>query len=349
MSKLNLADNLKLPIEAATETFCILAMRGKGKTHTASVMAEEFLKAGVPVVIYDPTGAWYGLKSSVDGRHKAYPVAIFGGDHADVPIEERAGETIARAIVKNRYAAILDVSRMRKGKRITFMADFMEVLYHENREALHFIADEVHTIAPPATRNLGGDAPRCLGAIEDIILQGRIRGLGSTCISQRPAMVNTTVRTQSSSLIAMGMSGLHDIKAVMEWVEVQASEDQAAEMLASLPSLPKGDAWFWSPSAFDIFRRVHFRERETFDSSRTPRRSIARVLRRLGKPGASRKCWPLPISTSSVRTLKPLSSRPRPTTPPPSNAESPNWRSSSPPAPKSRSRRWWRRSSRSRC
>jgi len=276
MNKLNFADNLKLPIEAATETFCILAMRGKGKTHTASVFSEEFLKAGVPVVIYDPIGVWWGLKSSADGKRRAFPVAIFGGDHADVPLEERAGAMIARAIVKNRYAAILDVSRLSKGKRITFMADFMESLYHENREAVHYIADEVHTIAPTQTRDRGGDAARCLGAMEDLILQGRARGVGVTAISQRPAMVNTSVRTQCSSLIAMGMSGPHDIKAVMEWVEVHADEEQAAEMLASLPTLPIGEAWFWSPSAFEIFKRVKFRPRETFDSSRTPKVGEAR-------------------------------------------------------------------------
>jgi DNA helicase HerA-like ATPase len=60
--KLNISDDLKLPLEAVTETFAVMGIRGSGKTHTASVMAEEMLKAGQPIVVYDPTGAWFGLK-----------------------------------------------------------------------------------------------------------------------------------------------------------------------------------------------------------------------------------------------------------------------------------------------
>lgn len=39
----------------------------------------------------------------------------------------------------------------------------------------------------------------------------------------------------------------------------------------SLASLGKGDTWVWSPEWLDIFKQVHIRERETFDSSRTPK------------------------------------------------------------------------------
>jgi uncharacterized protein len=41
--------------------------------------------------------------------------------------------------------------------------------------------------------------------------------------------------------------------------------------MASLPSLPIGTAWFWSPGWLDAFQRVRVRRRETFDSSATPK------------------------------------------------------------------------------
>jgi hypothetical protein len=41
--------------------------------------------------------------------------------------------------------------------------------------------------------------------------------------------------------------------------------------MASLPSLPVGTAWFWSPGWLDLFKRVEVRRRETFDSSATPK------------------------------------------------------------------------------
>jgi uncharacterized protein len=270
MATLNIASNLSLPLEAVTETFAILAVRGVGKTHTASVMAEEMMKAGQPVCIYDPTGAWFGLKTSKDGKHPGFPVVIFGGEHADVPLEETAGTLIARVLVERRISAILDVSLLRKGARVRFMTTFLEELYHRNREPLHLFLDEAHSIAPQNLRAFPEAAP-LVGALEDIVLQGRRRGLGVTAISQRPALLNTNIRTQCGTVIVMRIIGPHDRKAILEWVEAHASEEKARTMLDSLATLKKGEGWVWSPAWLDIFQRVKFRDRETFDSSATPK------------------------------------------------------------------------------
>lgn len=184
--KLHIGSKLSLPLDAVTQTFAVLGKRGSGKTTAATDMAEEMLKQGQPVVIYDPTSAWYGLKSSRDGKRPGFPVVIFGGDHADVPLEETAGATIATVIVEKRIPAILDVGLLRKGARIRFMTEFCETLYHKNREAIHFFVDESHTLCP---QRVSPDTARLLGAMEDIVLQGRRRGLGVTVISQRPALV----------------------------------------------------------------------------------------------------------------------------------------------------------------
>lgn len=270
MTMLKIADHLSLPLDAVAGTFAILGIRNSGKSHTASVMAEEMLKAGQPIVVYDPTSAWWGLKSSADGKRPAFPVVIFGGEHADVPLEETAGETIATTIVEKRIPAILDCSLLRKGARIRFMTSFAETLYHKNREALHLFLDEAHTVAPQNIRATP-EASRLLGAIEDIILQGRRRGLGMTAISPRPATVNANIRSACQTLIAMRVgSGKLDRKAIEEWIEAHGDAETAKEMLKTLASLPKGDGWVWNPAA-DIFKRVHFRQRETFDSSATPK------------------------------------------------------------------------------
>jgi DNA helicase HerA-like ATPase len=90
-NKIILGDNLQLPLDFVTQTQAILAKRGVGKSYTASVEAEEMLKAGQQVVVIDPTGAWWGLKSSADGKHPGFSIVVFGGEHADVPLEETAG------------------------------------------------------------------------------------------------------------------------------------------------------------------------------------------------------------------------------------------------------------------
>jgi hypothetical protein len=268
---LKLADNLSLPLDAVTQTFAILAKRGVGKTHTATIMAEGMLNAGQPIVVYDPTSAWWGLKSSKDGKRPGFPVVIFGGEHADVPLEESAGSTIATVIVEKRIPAILDVGLLRKGARVRFMTEFCETLYHKNREALHFFADEAHTIAPQNIRAMPESA-RLLGAMEDIVLQGRRRGLGVTVISQRPALVNKNVTTQCEVLIAMQLTGAHDRKAIEEWVDAHGDDaSKGKEMLSSLSSLQRGEAWVWSPGWLRKLVRTTFRDRETFDSSATPK------------------------------------------------------------------------------
>lgn len=266
--KLRISTDISLPIDAITQTFAILAVRGVGKTHTASVMAEEMLKQRQPICVYDPTGAWWGLKASADAKSPGYPVYVFGGEHADVPLEESAGDTIATAIVEQRIPSILDVSLLRKGARTRFMTDFLETLYHKNREPLHLFIDEAHTLAPQKPQP---DVARCLGAIEDIILQGRRRGLGMTSISQRPALLNTNIRSLCEVLIAMRIIGPHDRKAVMEWIEAHGTPEQAKELLASLPHLGIGEGWVWSPAWLNLFKRTKFRARETFDSSATPK------------------------------------------------------------------------------
>lgn len=271
--KLKISNSLSLPLDFVTQTQAILARKGAGKTNTAVVQAEELLKAGQQVVTIDPTGAWWGLKSSADGKSAGFPVVIFGGEHADAPLEEAAGELIATAIVEQRYSAIIDLSLLRKGQMHRFMAAFLETLYRLNREAMHLVIDEADTLAP---QKPFGEEARTLGAMQDIVRRGRIRGIGCTLITQRPQVLNKDVLTQCEVLCTMRLTHPKDIGAIKEWIAVHGDERLAKDMIASLPALPVGTAWFWSPGWGDIFQRVMVRERETFDSSATPKAGEAK-------------------------------------------------------------------------
>lgn len=259
---LKIGDNLSLPLDAVTHTFAVLAQRGVGKSYTASVLAEEMLKAGQPIVALDPTGVWWGLRSK-------YPVVIFGGEHADVPLEESAGEVIARSIVENRFPAVLDLSLLRKGAMLRFLASFLENFYRLNREPVHLFVDEAD-VAAPQGRTYGVEEARTLGAMEDIVRRGRKKGIGCSLITQRPAVLSKNVLTQADCLVALRLGHPRDIGAIMEWIEVHADPAKAAEMLQSLPSLNVGTAWFWSPGWGQFFKKVNVRKRETFDSGATP-------------------------------------------------------------------------------
>lgn len=268
--KLEIGRGLALPEEAVTQTFAILAKRGVGKTYTASVMTEEMLKAGLPVVAIDPIGVWWGLRASADGKREGLEIIVFGGDHGDVPLEKTAGQVLADLIVDERLSCVLDLSRFRKGEQIRFMTDFAERLYHRNREPLHLMIDEADSFAPQKTMK-GEGAERLLGAIEDLVRRGRARGLGMTLVTQRPAVLNKNVLTQVEVLVALRTVSPQDRTAIDDWVKVYGEPGQREEVMESLASLEVGESWWWSPGWLDLFKRVRVRERETFDSSATPK------------------------------------------------------------------------------
>jgi hypothetical protein len=193
---------------------------------------------------------------------------VLGGEHGDVPLEPTSGELIANLITGKGISVVIDLSLMRKGEQKRFMIDFAETLYHDNRTPLHLILDEADEFAPQ--RPMGDDA-RMLGAIEDLVRRGRARGIGVTLITQRPAVLNKNVLTQIEVLIAMRLTSPQDRQALNEWVKYHADTDSAADMITSLPTMPIGTAWIWSPGWLDIFKKVSVRARETLDSSSTPK------------------------------------------------------------------------------
>ncbi len=265
---LHIAKNLELPEEAVTQTFAILAKRGVGKTYTASVLVEEIIKVGLPVVVVDPIGVWWGLRASADGEGPGLPIVIAGGDHADVPITVGSGEVVARLVVEQNLSLVIDLSLLRKHERIRFMTDFAESLYHLNRTARHLVLDEADAFAPQ--QPMSGEQ-QMLGAMQDIVRRGRAHGLGVTLISQRSAELNKGVLTQAEVLVTLRLISPQDRAAVDAWVKAHGTDEQRNEMMSSLPSLPIGEAWFWSPGWLSIFQRVKVRRRETFDSSSTPK------------------------------------------------------------------------------
>lgn len=187
-----------------------------------------------------------------------------------IPLEESAGEVIAQAAVENKFSAVLDLSLFRKAQAIRFMTAFSETLYRLNRDPLHLFVDEADMMAPQS-RNYGGQENVMLGAMEDIVRRGRKRGIGCTLITQRPSVLNKNVLTQAGTLVAMRMTHPRDIDAIKEWIDVHADAKEAATMIESLPSLPIGTAWWWSPGWGNFFERVATRKRETFDSGATPK------------------------------------------------------------------------------
>jgi hypothetical protein len=260
--------------EAVTQTFGILAKKGGGKSYTASVVAEEILKNGRRICVFDPTGAWWGLRSSATGRSDGYPVVIFGGLHADIPLNPARGRELGEFVAAPGPSIIIDVSDIRKGQLRSFAADFFEALYegkNRQREPIHLFVDEADLVAP---QRVMGEEARMVGAVEDIVRRGRIRGLGVTLITQRSAVINWDVLSQIDTLIALRTTAPLDRKRMAEWVADHDDTGTAKQAVRELDRLPIGVAWVWSPGWLQRLVRIEVRKRDTFDSGATPKGGV---------------------------------------------------------------------------
>ncbi len=266
--QLKISTALSLPVGTMTDTLAVLAVKGSGKTYTFLVMAEEMIKRGLPVIILDPVGVCWGLRTSADGMQPGLAVIILGGQHGDAPLESTAGQVIADFVIETRQAVVLDFSSFEtRSEQIQFTLDFLTRLYRGNREPLHVIIDEADDVAP---QKPFGDEARVLRAVEILVRRGRARGLGVTLVTQRSAVLSKNVLTQIGTLIVGRTTSPQDRKAIETWVDAHGLPEQKRELMSSLASLPANEKWVWSPGQ-DIFQRVVIRPRETFDSSATPR------------------------------------------------------------------------------
>jgi len=267
MKMLNISPDLKLPLDAVTQTFGILAVRGAGKSNAAVVMAEEMHKAGLHWVVIDPKGDWWGIRSAADGKGPGLPVVIFGGRHGDVPLEPTAGEMIADLVVDQRLNSVLDVSQFTDGERNRFLAAFADRFYRKKDETqppTHLYAEECDEYIPQKPMR---EQILLVHFFQRLVKMGRARGIGVSLISQRSAVVNKNVLTQTENLIVLRTTSPQDRAAVAAWLDYHSEK---ADILQSLPSLESGHAWMWSPHFLKVVKRIVFRRRETFDSGATP-------------------------------------------------------------------------------
>lgn len=106
-------------------------------------------------------------------------------------------------------------------------------------------------------------------AANNLVSGGRAKGLRIMLISQRPAKLHKDSLTQVETLIAMRLIAPQDRAAVEDWIGEWADPKQGREVIASMPSLPRGTGWAWAPE-LGVLRKMAFPLIATFDSSITP-------------------------------------------------------------------------------
>jgi hypothetical protein len=275
MKELRISNTLSLPLDWITYATVVYGNRGTGKTSFGRVAAEEATRAGQRFAAIDLKGDWWGLKSSADGKAEGIPIVIFGGDHADVPLDPSAGAFVGETVAKLGQSCVLDFELLSKGKQIRFLAEFFEALYHHNRDPLLLLLDEAQRYAP---QKPGPDEARTLGAVQDLVKLGRKHGLGPVLFTQRGAGLNKEVSELCDLLVAFRTPGSLDQERIKNWLEANATDEERKSVMGKLSGLATGTAMFASSHPELKLFGVHgVRRPETFDSSATPKVGEKRI------------------------------------------------------------------------
>lgn len=278
MKTIDFAEGLRLPIEVASSPIAFLAQRGRGKTRGAKKLAEAFHGAGIPPIVLDAAGVWWGLRLGANGKSRGLDIPVLGGLHGDQPLAATGGKVLAEALVRTRRGCVIDVTGFAsEADKIRFASDFAETFYRQkmqHRSPVHLFLEEADEWIP---QEPGPNEARMLGAFQRIVRLGRNFGIGVTMISLRPQGLSKKVLNLAEVVITLGMAAKHERKAMTDWMaDHEVTPERAKEVLDQLPRLgwnkftkQDGGALVWAP-LLDLFGVFPVKTPATFDSSATP-------------------------------------------------------------------------------
>lgn len=280
VKRLQISSEVAVPVDVVTERLAVVGQSGSGKTYAAMRLAELILDAGAQVIALDPMGVWWGLLSSAGGKSSGFPVHVFGGEYAHVPIVPEAGALVADVLVQRQISAVIDLSHFTRSEQVQFALAFAERFFKlqvKAKQPVHVFFEEAQTFMPQnlPPEGRGGDPRKnpavMLNRMELLVRQGRSQGVGCTMITQAPQAVAKSCLNQAGTLFAMRTMGAHERKAIAAWMADKATDTEQLDVDALLPKLKTGEAYLASPELLQVFRKVKITEKVTFDSSATPK------------------------------------------------------------------------------
>ncbi|QCW02526.1 helicase HerA domain-containing protein [Natrinema pallidum] len=248
--------DLQLPVvELLTGRGFVTGKSGSGKSNTASVIAEELLEAGYPLLIVDTDGEYYGLKEEYEMLHAG------ADEECDIQIGPEHAEQMATLALEENVPVILDVSGyldedvadelLRKIARQLFVKE------KKLKKPFLLVVEEVHEYIPE-----GGGVGETGNLLIKISKRGRKHGLGIVGISQRPADVKKDFITQANWLVWHRLTWDNDTKVVGRIIDTEYSE--------LVSDLNDGQAFVQTDWTEVDVRKIQFRRKRTFDAGATP-------------------------------------------------------------------------------
>ncbi len=248
-------DGTSLPVvEVLTGRGFITGKSGAGKSNSASVIAEELLDQGFPLLIVDVDGEYYGLKEQYEMLH------VGADEECDLQVSKEHAAKIAELALDENVPIILDVSGYLDSSEaealIQGVAQRLFALEKKRKKPFLMLVEEIHEYIPE-----GGSLNECGQMLIKVAKRGRKHGLGLCGLSQRPADVKKDFITQCDWLVWHRLTWDNDTAVVRRVL--------GSDYADSVQELDDGEAFLMTDWDGSI-RRVQFKRKSTFDAGATP-------------------------------------------------------------------------------
>ncbi|WP_281194797.1 DUF87 domain-containing protein [Halorubrum sp. F4] len=247
--------SVELPVvDVLTGRSFITGKSGSGKSNTASVVIENLLSNGFPVMIVDTDGEYYGLKEEYEILHAG------ADDECDIVVSPEHAEKLANLALEQNVPIILDVSGyLEEDTANELLLEVVKQLFAKEKrlkKPFLLVVEECHEYIPE-----GGGMDETGKMLIKVGKRGRKHGLGIVGISQRPADVKKDFITQCDWLCWHRLTWDNDTKVVGRIL--------GSKYASAVEDLGDGEAFLmtdWDES----IRRIQFHRKETFDAGATP-------------------------------------------------------------------------------
>lgn len=213
-----------IPVEKLGRTF-IVGKPGSGKSYTAGVITEELLKKGIPVLIVDVHGEYSSLK--VVAQSKTRKHATDSIDYADRVLEFgdtalSPGADLEIGIVESArpeellvsgQCTILNLRGLKEEQQEALVSNtiskVLDAAIAGRLKPFYCLLDEAHRFA-------GREKGATVDVLKKFTQEGRKFGANLIVITQRPQLLDVTVRSLSGTWLIHRLTDPNDTKIAAE-------------------------------------------------------------------------------------------------------------------------------------
>jgi uncharacterized protein YlxW (UPF0749 family) len=250
------AGDVTLPVvEILTGRAFLTGKSGAGKSNSASVIVEELLDRGYPVLIVDTDGEYWGLKEDYEILH------VGADEECDLQVSSEHAGKIAELALEDNIPIILDVSGYLEDEEAdALVRETAQELFHREKKLQKpflMLVEEIHEYIPEQGST---------GEVGDMLIKvakrGRKRGLGLAGMSQRPADVKKDFITQCDWLVWHRLTWKNDTQVVRQVI--------GSEYADAVQDLDDGEGYLMADFLDPDVTTVQVRRKHTFDAGQTP-------------------------------------------------------------------------------